>query len=249
MLEAVRAYIESRDYGNRRREAEHVAFMAHELRSPITAGLLGLQHLGRRGPAGVADAPQFAVVERNLHRLEELIAKALENERVYGGELLPQRVCVPWHDVLQPIVTSARPAAERKGLELRVRYPPQAEAKLDVQLTGSALQNLAENAIKYTEHGYVELTIEEGPREVTAHVRDSCGGIPARELRSIFEPFRRGEAHARKPGSGLGLAIARRAIEAQGGTIEVESFPGVGCHFWFTLPKNHDGAHGNPVGQ
>jgi len=69
----------------------------------------------------------------------------------------------------------------------------------------------------------------------TVHVRDTCDGISKEEIRTIFEPFNRGTTG--KSGTGLGLAIARRAVEAQGGTIQVESGEPSGCHFWITLPK------------
>jgi signal transduction histidine kinase len=102
-------------------------------------------------------------------------------------------------------------------------------------LTASAVQNLVDNAVKFTDHGEVTFVVEPRDGDVVFHVRDSCAGIDEDDLRLIFEPFRRG--HSGKAGTGLGLAIARHAVESQGGTIHVESTPGVGCHFWFILPK------------
>jgi signal transduction histidine kinase len=104
------------------------------------------------------------------------------------------------------------------------------------------VQNLVDNAVKFTDHGEVTFRVELLDGEVVFHVRDSCAGIDAEELRLIFEPFRRG--HSGKAGTGLGLTIARHAVEAQGGTIHVESTPGVGCHFWFTLPRRREGVKG-----
>jgi signal transduction histidine kinase len=74
------------------------------------------------------------------------------------------------------------------------------------------------------------------PGDVVLHVYDNCEGLSDEELKTIFEPFRRG-AHTNKPGTGLGLAIARRAVEAQGGTIAAESVTERACHFWFTMPQ------------
>jgi hypothetical protein len=108
---------------------------------------------------------------------------------------------------------------------------------LDPVLTRAAVQNLVENAVKYTDEGLVELSLEDRPREVVIHVRDTCHGVSPEELETIFEPFSRG--HSRKPGTGLGLAIARRSIEAQGGRIQAESPGDRGCHFWITLPKQN----------
>jgi len=99
----------------------------------------------------------------------------------------------------------------------------------------SAIQNLADNAAKYTDSGEVEVTVEERGERLVVHFRDTCAGISADELQTIFEPFERG--HTGKAGTGLGLAIARRAVEAQGGSIHAESSGKDGCHFWVDLPR------------
>jgi len=127
--------------------------------------------------------------------------------------------------------------ARRKWIFLELEYDPDLIIRADLALTVSALQNLTDNAVKFTDSGRVSVTVEDRPTEVVFHVRDTCEGLSPEELRSIFEPFRR--AHWGKPGTGLGLAIARRSITAQGGTIDAESkTDGAGCHFWFTLPRN-----------
>ena len=106
---------------------------------------------------------------------------------------------------------------------------------MDPQLTSSALFNLLENAVKYTDEGRVVVEADLGPDGVVVHVRDNCPGIPEEELKTIFDPFERGGSD--KPGTGLGLAIARRALEAEGGTLGGESKGERGCHFWMTLPS------------
>ena len=78
-----------------------------------------------------------------------------------------------------------------------------------------------ENAVKFTDSGRVEVKEEHHGDCVVIHVRDTGPGVPEEDLRSIFEPFQRG--HSKKLGTGMGLAIARRAIEIQGGTLQVES--------------------------
>src|SRR4030095_7790205 len=102
-----------------------------------------------------------------------------------------------------------------------VNYDPETEVYVDPLLTRSALQNIADNAAKYTDRGEVSVVVETGRDKLTVHVRDTCGGISKEEIQTIFEPFERGTTG--KSGTGLGLAIARRAIEAQGGTIQAES--------------------------
>jgi signal transduction histidine kinase len=97
------------------------------------------------------------------------------------------------------------------------------------------LSNLVSNAVKATERGFVRVRLEARAREVLFEVADSGPGIAADDLAHIFERFRRG-AGASYAGTGLGLAIARGLVEAQGGRIWVESTPGVGSRFLFTLP-------------
>ena len=107
---------------------------------------------------------------------------------------------------------------------------------MDSGLTSAALQNLADNAAKYTDEGGIAIDVEEQPDTVVVHVRDSCVGISQEELKTLFEPFSRGNTD--KAGTGLGLAIARRAVESQGGSIGAESPGHSGCHFWVALPKH-----------
>jgi signal transduction histidine kinase len=97
------------------------------------------------------------------------------------------------------------------------------------------VQNLADNAAKFTDQGRVDIVVEDATSEIVVHVHDECDGLSCEELQTIFEPFKRG--HQGKSGTGLGLAIARRAVEAHGKTIHAESHEGQGCHFWFGLPK------------
>jgi signal transduction histidine kinase len=136
--------------------------------------------------------------------------------------------------VRQPL-SAAKLTTDTKGLELDVRFDPDVVVQVDEKLSMSAIDNVIQNAIELTDRGQVEVVAESHPREVVLHVRDSGPGISKEDLRTIFEPFRRGAS--KKPGAGLGLAIARRAVEAQGGTIQAESNDNEGAHFWLTLPK------------
>jgi two-component system sensor histidine kinase TorS len=161
----------------------------------------------------------------------------LLTEKLEAGRLEPRPVDVKVGELVDRATAAARWLALAKGLDFDVRCDPERTVRTDVELTQSALQNLVDNAAKYTDTGKVEVVVELEPEASwSVHVRDSCSGLSPEELRTIFEPFRRG--HTSKSGTGLGLAIARRAIEAQGGTIHAES-PGApgGCHFWFTLPR------------
>jgi two-component system, OmpR family, sensor kinase len=138
-------------------------------------------------------------------------------------------------ELLGPIVKAASERAAPKGVQIDARYDPNTMLEVDLTLATSAVQNVVDNAAKFTDHGRVLVRVDDGPGEVTIHVFDECEGLSPEELATIFEPFKRG--HSQKPGSGLGLAIARRAVEAHGKTIHAESTSAHGCHFWFGLPK------------
>jgi signal transduction histidine kinase len=136
---------------------------------------------------------------------------------------------------MEGALEGAREIAADKGLAFNARYDPELRVRVDAELTHSAVQNLADNAVRYTDAGSVEVSVDVGREDWVIHVRDSCGGISQESLRTIFEPFERGAT--RKPGTGLGLAIARRAVEAQGGSVGAESPGPSGCHFWIRLPR------------
>lgn len=229
---SVKSYVQSRDYEARQREAEHIGFVTHELRNPLSTAVLAAAQLGR----SFGDSPprQLLVLEKALGRMSALIDRVLESERLDAGKVEAHAIDVSLAEVAEQPLLVADDAARKKGLSLEVRIQQDARVHVDPQLTSSALFNLLENAVKYTDEGRVIVEADVGPEGVVVHVRDNCPGIPEEDLKTIFDPFERGGSD--KPGTGLGLAIARRALEAEGGTLGGESKGERGCHFWMTLP-------------
>jgi signal transduction histidine kinase len=174
-------------------------------------------------------------LDRSHKKLSDLIDSVLLTEKLESGKLECHPVTIKLSTLVEPALEAARVAAANKGLAFHVNYDSEMEVYVDPLLTRSALQNIADNAAKYTDQGAVSVVVEDGRDAFTVHVRDTCGGISREEIRTIFDPFERGTTG--KSGTGLGLAIARRAVEAQGGTIQAESPELSGCHFWMTLPK------------
>jgi signal transduction histidine kinase len=230
---AVSAYVDARDFDARKKQAENVGFLTHELRNPLSTAILNASHVRRH--AVPQQVPHLDKLDRSHQRLNDLIDSVLLNERLEAGHVASQPVEVELGELLPPALEAARETAARKSLEFRTRFDPNLRVFADPQLTRSAMQNVADNAVKYTDVGYVEVTVEERADTITIHVRDTCEGISEEELRTIFEPFERG--NSRKSGTGLGLAIAREAVDAQGGRIHAESPGSSGCHFWIELPK------------
>ena len=230
---AVQAYVDARDYQARRRQAQEMAFVTHEFRNPLSAAILSSDQLRRKLPA--EQATLLDTIDRNLRKLNQLIDSMLMTQRLEAGEVESRPVEVKLGQVMEGALEAARQVAAQKGLELRVDFDPDLTVMLDPVLTHSAIQNIVDNAAKYTDVGHVEVSVRDLGQEISVDVRDTCAGISEEELRTIFEPFRRG--HTKKAGTGLGLAIARRAVEAQGGTIGAESPGDSGCHFSIRLPK------------
>ena len=231
---AVTSYVHSRDSELRRQQAEHIGFLTHELRNPLNTAMLGMARLRRTLSLSPEHVRTFDMIERNQRRIAELIDGVLLLERDQHA-LEPRQTVSTLRELLGEPIATATVAAESKRLRFDSRFDPDLAVYADPALAASAVDNVLQNAIKYTDEGYVELAAEDGATDIVIHVRDSGPGISAEDLQRIFEPFHRGDS--RKPGSGLGLAIARRALEVQGGTIQAEAGREEGCHFWLTLPK------------
>jgi len=232
---AVGTYVEARDYAARQKEAEHISFLTHELRNPLSTMKLTASRL--RGVVPQESAHTLELLERNAERLDALIESVLHAERLESGKVTARVAEIELGELLDGPVETARIAAEAKGLAFRAQYDGRLLVRADHELAASAVRNLLDNAVKYTDAGEVRIEAEPAADRATLHVFDNCPGLSEEELRIVFEPFERGRTKG-KPGTGLGLAIAQRAIEAQGGTIGAESRGERGCHFWITLPRS-----------
>jgi signal transduction histidine kinase len=221
---------------------EFVSMVSHELRSPLTSvrGYVDLLLEGSAGGLSTEQREFLQVVNHNSGRMLSLINDLLDIARIESGRV--QLNC-------QPVEVDQLVAQAAESLR------PQIEAKsqvMDVALTGDVprvwadpdrgvqiLVNLLSNASKYTpEQGRIRLdAVARGP-EVEIRVRDTGVGIPPEQLEQLFTRFFRvsGEAARMAGGTGLGLVITKALVEAQGGSISVESEPGVGSTFAFTLP-------------
>lgn len=233
--ESVSAYVDSRDFSARQAEARHLGFITHELRNPLATATLAAAQIRSLAAESSRLTRAVNLLDRAHDNIRMLIDRVLNAERLEAGEVIPVTKETELGALLDPMLETLRETANTRAIVLLADYDPTIRLNVDPMLTSSAIGNLLENAIKYSGPGEVRLEVEERPSEISVHVIDNCDGISAEELRVIFEPFRRGK-HGGK-GAGLGLAIARRAVEAQGGTIHAESKGGRGCRFSIVLPK------------
>ncbi|WNG35663.1 HAMP domain-containing histidine kinase [Archangium violaceum] len=214
-----------------RERSEYVAGIAHQLRTPLSTLSLYVQQLegGKRAP----DTRAVERLRRTVNRLSRLVDGILRLERFKPDELPVHPESLAPAQVIDQLVADYEHDASRKGLRLDVSTNWSARMTVDRDLLVDALGNLIQNAIKYTEKGFVRVTMEEQENEVVFKVEDSGPGISPERQRELFRPVQPGQPG----GVGLGLSIAFRSAAAQGGTLELESEPGRGSTFRLCLPR------------
>lgn len=228
----------SESYRLDRVRRDFVANVSHELKTPV-AGIRALAETASTalGADDLDTATRF--VERlgvESARLAGLVSDLLDLSRVEAGADLTLTT-IDIHLLLAEAADRARSVAEVKELELVIQ---RSEVKLqaDAAQLGMAIKNLVDNAVRYSEHGKIELTADRRGASVAIAVADQGIGIPSDELSRIFERFYRVDKGRSRSsgGTGLGLAIVRHIAENHGGSVDVTSELGVGSTFTLVLP-------------
>jgi two-component system sensor histidine kinase SenX3 len=228
---------------------DFVANVSHELKTPIGAlGLLSETMAAETDPAVMHQLAERVLGEAD--RLARIIDDLLDLSLIEAQEA-PVRETVPLSGVVNEAAERVHAAAETIGIPLRVAdVPPDLIVTCDRAQVVSAITNLLDNAVKYSEAaGTVELAVEDNGESVAVVVRDHGVGIPSRDLERIFERFYRVDrARSRTTGgTGLGLSIVRHVAQAHGGDVTVESREGEGSTFRFRLPLAARHARGQDV--
>jgi len=225
-------------------KSEFLANISHEIRTPLN-GVISMADLLSTTPL---DARQMEYVQTLLisgHALLELINDILDFSRIESGRLAVERAPFAPREVLGESLEIIGPMAARKGLALRSSIADGTPDSVlgDPARTRQVLLNLLSNAVKFTPQGEVRVALsaeplETGRFEVRFAVTDTGIGISGKDLERLFVPFQQldGSPSRRYGGAGLGLAISKRLAELMGGEIRVESAPGQGSTFLFTLP-------------
>lgn len=231
--EAVASYGKARDLQLDHQATEHMAFLAHELRNPLTSVSLALQILGRRLPPGGDRA--LEVMETNLQRVRELIDDQLLEVRLRLG-IVPTYRPLEARSFLEEIVAALESNASTKHQSIVIRETDEAiDFEADPRLLRSVLLNLVGNAIKFSHEGAtIQLRTGRDAHHVLFGVEDRCGGLPAGQADKFFDAFT--QFGRDRSGEGLGLAIAKQATEAHHGTIHVHNLRGIGCEMIVELP-------------
>lgn len=223
------------------RHEEHIAFLLHDLRTPLEALSLATtlleRSLGMDARNNTVDSA-LAVLRGNIDRLAERVRQVLRTEAGLGKRFQPEFTWVKVRELVDEMIRDLGPLAGSAGTEVRNDVPADIEIYSDPKLLAQIIQNLLSNALKFTSQGVVQI----GARKISADgtvegwVKDSGTGIPADRLEKVFERFET-TADPEKRGIGLGLAIVREIVELHKGEIRVESEVGQGSTFKFVVPN------------
>jgi signal transduction histidine kinase len=227
-LENARLYRVAHDAVRARDEV--LGIIAHDLRNPLNSVTLAAGGLLR------SERKAAETILRSVQRADRLIQDILDVGRVEGGRLSVDRTRVPPRDLLIETLDAFSPLALDASLELLADVPATLPMVLgDRSRLLQVLSNLVGNAIKFTAAGgQIRIGAEQRGDEVCFRVSDSGSGIVAEVMSHIFDRFWQARRTDRR-GSGLGLFIAKALVEAHGGRIWVESAPGQGSTFYFTV--------------
>ncbi|TWA85042.1 PAS domain S-box-containing protein [Azospirillum brasilense] len=224
-----------------------LATMSHEIRTPMN-GVLGMLELLERTPLDGGQRDTVATMRESATSLLRIIDDILDFSKVEAGKMDLEQVPVSIPALVEGVADTLAPAARAKGLTLLTYVDP----AIPQALTGDPVRlrqilfNLCGNAIKFTERGriVVQATLVVGADTNTRTatrlriaVTDTGIGISETARRQLFQPFTQAESSTarRFGGTGLGLSISRRLVALMGGTIGVDSAPGVGSTFWVEL--------------
>jgi signal transduction histidine kinase len=235
------SWIMRRELALARLQSTFVAAVTHEFKSPITSIRLLMERFASgRIPPGEPAARYHAAIGAETDRLENLVNRLLEAQKLQSG----QKTYTLQPSPLEPIVADAiermRPQADAKQIYLASQVagliPPMA---IDADAMSDAVRNLIDNAIKYSpDRTEVQVTLDVEGRDVRLTVSDQGIGVDPAEAHRVFEPFyrsRRGD-HANVHGTGLGLSLVRATAEAHGGRVTVGSNGTRGSRFELRLP-------------
>jgi PAS domain S-box-containing protein len=223
-------------------KSEFLASMSHELRTPLNAvlGFAQLLQRDKKQPLSERQLERVDHVLRGGEHLLRLIDEVLDLSRIEAGGVTISAEPVTLPEVLQEVVTTLEPMAQRAGISLDLAPLPATVPAVIADRTRLAqiLMNYGSNAIKYNKTGgHVRFEVAVGREDVRMTVADDGLGIPADKRAKIFEPFHRaGQETGPIQGTGIGLAISKRLAELMHGSVGFTSEQGAGSAFWVEMP-------------
>jgi CheY-like chemotaxis protein len=218
-------------------KTQFLATLSHEIRTPMT-GVMGMAELLLSTPLSPLQHDYTQAMQRSGGMLLKLLNDALDLARIEAGKLELEPAVFDPRQLLDDVTQLEQGLAHAKG----IRFVLDVADDLPRHLLGDALRikqvllNLANNALKFTEHGHVTLRAQRTPDGLLFSVSDTGPGIPEASQARLFERFEQADGPQRRAGSGLGLAICRELVDMMGGSIELESRLAHGSTFRVRLP-------------
>ena len=228
-----------------RSKSEFLANMSHEIRTPMTA-ILGYVDLLADHDDGNPNAPSrdesVDAIRRNARHLLAIINDILDLSKIEAGQMKVDRQRVRTLDIVHDALRMMDDRARQKGIALRLMLDGDVPEEISTDPTRlrQVLINLLGNALKFTEHGAVTMTVRRpagAGSELAFEIADTGIGMSPEQLSRLYRPFVQADSSTtrRFGGTGLGLAITRRCVDILGGRIDVRSTPGMGSTFAFTV--------------
>lgn len=221
-------------------KSEFLAKMSHEIRTPLH-GVLGMLDLLQNGGPPAQQGEHLQLARRSAGHLLHIVDEILDFSKIEAGKMALEATPFDFEALARDVFALFRPAAAAKGVDMTL-----VSENIPAVLTGDptrlrqVLSNLVSNAVKFTEAGHIRLQCawQQDPQVLHLVLEDSGIGIPAERLQTVFDPFMQSDNSVARAygGTGLGLSISARLVRLMGGEIEVESSPGRGSRFRFSLP-------------
>ena len=224
-------------------KTDFISVVSHELRTPLTSikGYTDLLLSGATGEISELQSEFLSIIQSSTTRLSNLINDILDISRIESGTIEIKHEPIDYRRIVADTLRLMKAAADEKQISMDASLPESIPpVRGDIDKVAQVLGNLVSNAIKYTpEGGWVKVSLEiTGEASVLTSVTDSGIGISPEDQKRLFQKFFRADNTSTREagGTGLGLVIAKTIVELLGGAIWVESEPGRGTRFYFTLP-------------
>lgn len=235
---AVTSFAAQQALVRKEQEDEHLAFVAHDLRTPLNAVCLLVDQLkyGLDDAALGETGNLFEILQRNLQRIADLIKRVLDTKvqpTGLGSSFHPERRVFELWPLVQRLILDLQSVSSKHNIEVVNEIPLTLTVYADAGLVSQVFQNLLGNAFRYAARGRVTVTAERRDGEVECVVHDNGAGIPLEMLDKVFDKL---ATDPDATGTGLGLAIVKQIVEAHGGSVSAESIHGSGATFRFTIP-------------